>query len=486
MTRVHGEVQELLCSHYWHFSRFQKYHARHVNLQELRALLNELWHQASGVHGNIRLLNLCDSRVVVGAWAKGRSSSRRLNALIKRAVGPSLCSRVSIINLWVDTHHNPGDAPSRQTPLSPPAPLPPWARENLDREDLDFFEEQHTQYIRKCNAAARANVVTDDAKLKVKNFVCRKTFFPKLPSTGAIVDVPKATSIDIPVSRSSDTYASASRHYPSSHASDSLGDGRGNLRVPNIDNNIHNKPSCNIHSEWTFREIFCGKAGLSKSMKRAGFTVAPPFDAYIAGHYRRDYDILDETTYHKLCELAKLPYQLWHFGVPCESFSLLNVNLNGGSRTAAMPEGNGSLPREVKGNMILNRVLGLVKIINSAGSKWSIENPHSSFLFKQAKVRELLGQRLVFEVVLDQCEYGLTFPDCHEHQRCKKTTRIIGNIQNLYLLDLKCKGDHQHVHAIGSVMTPHGSQKRSRLAGAYPLRLCRAWAAALASEISYL
>ena len=134
----------------------------------------------------------------------------------------------------------------------------------------------------------------------------------------------------------------------------------------------------------------------------------------------------------------------------------------------------------------MDRVLGLVKIVTDAGSKWSIENPHSSFLFKQAKVKELLGQRLVSEVVLDQCEYGLTFPDCHEGQRCKKTTRIIGNIQNLYLLDLKCKGDHQHVHAIGSVMTPHGSQKRSRLAGAYPPELCRAWAKALVSETSDL
>ena len=164
----------------------------------------------------------------------------------------------------------------------------------------------------------------------------------------------------------------------------------------------------------------------------------------------------------------------------------MNVNLNGGSRTATMPEGNGSLQREVTGNKILARVLSLVKIISDAGSRWSIEKPHPSLLLKQAKVRELLDQRSVSEVVLDQCEYGLTFPDCHDGQQCKKTTRIIGNIQNLYLLDLKCKGEHQHVHAIGSVMTQHGSQKRSRLAGAYPPKLCRAWAKALVSETSDL
>ena len=66
------------------FGRFE-----HVNLQELQALLHELKHTvAHGDGEGLRKIVLIDSRVVVGAWGKRRSSARRLNSLL-RCVGRS-------------------------------------------------------------------------------------------------------------------------------------------------------------------------------------------------------------------------------------------------------------------------------------------------------------------------------------------------------------------------------------------------------------
>ena len=70
---------------------------------------------------NARILNLCDSRVVVG---KGRSSSRKLNGILRSMLGYMVGGRVAVVNIWVDTHHNPADHPSRFRPMPPPGECP--------------------------------------------------------------------------------------------------------------------------------------------------------------------------------------------------------------------------------------------------------------------------------------------------------------------------------------------------------------------------
>ena len=48
----------------------------HVNLQETRAMKAELKGRCQAGPVYQRVLNLSDSRAAIGAWAKGRSSSR--------------------------------------------------------------------------------------------------------------------------------------------------------------------------------------------------------------------------------------------------------------------------------------------------------------------------------------------------------------------------------------------------------------------------
>jgi hypothetical protein len=108
------------------------YHFRqtsHVNLQELRAVRRELVQltTSSQCKGKQLQVLLCDSRVCVGALGKGRSSSFKLNGVLRSTLPFLVCGSVSLCTVWVGTNSNPADAPSQGKPLPVPKPLPAWA-----------------------------------------------------------------------------------------------------------------------------------------------------------------------------------------------------------------------------------------------------------------------------------------------------------------------------------------------------------------------
>ena len=90
------------------FSRIE-----HVNIQEAKAMANELRRVATLLDGQgVRRVCLTDSMVALGAWGKGRSSSRPLNNVLRGVFGWSVLGRVKFIPLWISTHVNPADHPS--------------------------------------------------------------------------------------------------------------------------------------------------------------------------------------------------------------------------------------------------------------------------------------------------------------------------------------------------------------------------------------
>ena len=60
----------------------------HVNVQELSALASEVRRLAKLNSGSgSRIVCGSDSRVAIGAWCKGRSSSVQLNKVLRRSMG---------------------------------------------------------------------------------------------------------------------------------------------------------------------------------------------------------------------------------------------------------------------------------------------------------------------------------------------------------------------------------------------------------------
>jgi hypothetical protein len=86
----------------------------HINLREGRAFIAYLrWIlRAWSRHGH-RVVVLVDSKVWLGAAAKGRSSSWSLNCLLRRVAALVMAAGLQLHLIFVPSAHNPSDPPSR-------------------------------------------------------------------------------------------------------------------------------------------------------------------------------------------------------------------------------------------------------------------------------------------------------------------------------------------------------------------------------------
>ena len=131
IKKLSQELQDLVKSLEWQpvASRgFKEVH--HVNVQELRAMTHEVKRLAVSQNGiGHRRVCATDSLVALGAWSKGRSSSRQFNCVRRETLARSIIGRVKLVPFWVATDVNPADHPSRGRPILPP-PLPDWCLEH--------------------------------------------------------------------------------------------------------------------------------------------------------------------------------------------------------------------------------------------------------------------------------------------------------------------------------------------------------------------
>ena len=108
-------------------SSFSFRETAHINLQEARALKREVVKLASDFDqgGSIQIA-LNDSLVVVGATCKGRSSSFRLNGILRTQLPFLIMGNITLALIWIETSSNLADYPSRFRPLPPPQVPPLW------------------------------------------------------------------------------------------------------------------------------------------------------------------------------------------------------------------------------------------------------------------------------------------------------------------------------------------------------------------------
>ena len=96
-----------------------------MNLQELRAIKAELIDRVCQNAGPCRCVNMTDSRVSLGSWGNGRSSSVQVNGILRFCIGWSILGRVKLAKVWVASDKNPGDHPPRFRPVPAAVDLPP-------------------------------------------------------------------------------------------------------------------------------------------------------------------------------------------------------------------------------------------------------------------------------------------------------------------------------------------------------------------------
>ena len=121
--------------------RFHMPGSDHINVKEAKAYCADVRRVAAdpSQHGTRRMTGL-DSRVVTGANAKGRSSSARLNAPLRRVVPDQLLGGLYYGSNFVRTHVNPADDPTRgRRPRGiEGAPCPAWLGPLLRGDPSEF------------------------------------------------------------------------------------------------------------------------------------------------------------------------------------------------------------------------------------------------------------------------------------------------------------------------------------------------------------
>ncbi len=102
-----------------------------------------------------------------------------------------------------------------------------------------------------------------------------------------------------------------------------------------------------LQKEWAsqgpvFQEVFAGRGRLSASFRRLGWETWDPIEAYPKTGYRAEHDVLRPEISRQLVKNWGTRVVYIHFGTPCSSFSILNVNLTVAPEVGSTPTARGS------------------------------------------------------------------------------------------------------------------------------------------------
>ena len=226
-------------------------------------------------------------------------------------------------------------------------------------------------------------------------------------------------------------------------------------------------------------EIFSGKAGVTRALKQKGLRVLPPIDITVEGEVREPVDILDADLFDFVLLLVQIgAVDFLHLGTPCGTFSIARTRPGGPpplrSEVCSLrfPELEGQLWWQLwSGNEFLARPLLLMEAVVKAGGDTSLENPLSSLMWKVPWVQQLARDLHLFEVDMDQCEYGAP---------SMKPTRFLVSHSLFKRWRRQCREDHPHVPLQGFVRDARGRKVfATKLAQVYPDRLCDAVASSV-------
>ena len=103
-----------IASWQWRVTAAYELEIDHINAQELRVFVSLVVRRCrAAANAGQRLVALLDNQAASGAAAKGRSSSRRMNRLLRRLAAFLMAADLYIAPLYIPSAVNPADPPSR-------------------------------------------------------------------------------------------------------------------------------------------------------------------------------------------------------------------------------------------------------------------------------------------------------------------------------------------------------------------------------------
>eukprot|EP00438_Fugacium_kawagutii_P012357 Skav200003 [mRNA] locus=scaffold4475:38161:42612:+ [translate_table: standard] len=439
---------------------------KHINILEVEAAL-QAESDVAKLCKDLYYMHLIDSQVALACLVKGRSSSRAINRVLRRSIPEHVSSNVKGHYGYVRSKRNPSDEPSRGLPVRDPLrEEAEWLR-NMKKgnfEHFDNFLEEHELDLQslaglpseqellpgvKVDLRTNAEVKIEKRKAlrKTRRLRCKASTSPSMLAVAA----PGVQRLNEDLVQELLAFPASQFIYDSKFKDlgSALRSGKGAL------------------------DLFAGARGFSKAFVNLSGTWALSFDT----RHGQDQNLLFKPLQTKLIKLLrKGAFAAMGAGPVCASFS---TAITPPCRTKLHPEG---LPtcsslqqsKNKAGNDMLAFVLDCVEASNSSGTLWWVENPASSWMWRQRgrlswEERGLM--RNAGDFVCDYCRYGTPW---------RKRTRFRTSSTTLAGQKLLCLRDHKHV-----VLRGRCREKKvnyTALAEPYPRKLCYTLGAAMAQD----
>ncbi len=204
-------------------------------------------------------------------------------------------------------------------------------------------------------------------------------------------------------------------------------------------------------------DLFSGSGRAAKSNLLAGFAWVLCFDVL------RDPDTQDLTKpglqTKILWLISRGAFLLVCGGPPCSSFSIcITPPIRNSAHPAGGPWASPQMQQKIRvGNQLSTFAARCVAAIAPIGHYW-IENPRSSWLWKQRVWLRLAGSRASGFWVVDYCRFGM---------KSKKPTAFLTNLQPLLHQNTRCHCEALHLRLRGNA--PFGIPW-TKICGTVPLR----------------
>ena len=174
-----------------------------------------------------------------------------------------------------------------------------------------------------------------------------------------------------------------------------------------------------------------------------------------------------------------------HLSPDCGSFSIsMNANPNLCTRTKDKPQGDGTLPKEVQGNITFAEALWILWLCVRYGVSVSLEHPTQSKAFYFQLLAFLLDNGYLFKVVYDSCAWYKRPADWNPAKgdlRVQGPSTLYTNNDHLVVLKKMCVDSGTHTHEPAQGRLSSGAPRTSHKAQ-YSQPFCVAFAHALRSS----
>ena len=206
-------------------------------------------------------------------------------------------------------------------------------------------------------------------------------------------------------------------------------------------------------------ELFAGTARLSDAVQKAGCRTMPAFEVANG----QQYNLLDKGIQDVVIDLIRGGH-VWyvHLGTPCTAWSRARHGIIN------------QLKARRKEKFAVGTALFTVRVIREClkhDVKFTLENPSGSRLWQFKPIEDLFQNKSMCFFSFDHCRFGMPF---------RKRTSILTNERSFLSMAWMCEGGHSHQHLKGSEKVEVDGKMMyrnlTRIAGAYPPRLCRRWA----------